>query len=149
MNDAQLLNNVGPDVERRSLLRITRRLVPFLICLFVVAYIDRVNVGIAALQMPQDLNFDPQVLGLGSGIFFIGYFLLEIPGSLIVERWSARKWLARIIISWGVIAILTGFIQTPAHFYIARFFLGLGEAGFFPDIIVYLGHWFRYRDRAN
>lgn len=129
--------------------RITRRLMPFLICLFIVAFIDRVNVGYAALEMTSDLGFDPQVLGFGAGIFFIGYFLLEIPGSLIVERWSARKWIARIVISWGILAVLMGFIQNATQFYVARFLLGLAEAGFFPGVIVYLSHWFCYRDRAK
>lgn len=133
----------------RTRQRITRRLMPFLIVLFIVAFIDRANVGYAALEMTQDLGFDAEVLGFGAGIFFIGYFLLEIPGSLIVEKWSARKWLARIIISWGIIATLTGFIQNSTQFYVVRFLLGLGEAGFFPGVIIYLSHWFRYRDRAK
>jgi len=136
-------------IEQRTRRRITRRLMPFLICLFVVAFIDRANVGYAALQMTEELKFDPEVFGLGAGIFFIGYFVLEIPGTLLVETWSARKWLARIIISWGILAGLTGLIQTSGQFYIARFLLGLAEAGFFPGIIVYLSHWFRYRDRAK
>jgi ACS family tartrate transporter-like MFS transporter len=137
------------DVAKRAHKRIVRRLMPFLICLFALAYIDRVNVGYAALGMTRDLGLDPQVLGFGAGIFFIGYFLLEIPGTLIVENWSARKWLARIIISWGILATLTGFIQNETQFYVVRFLLGLAEAGFFPGIIVYLSHWFRYRDRAK
>jgi D-galactonate transporter len=122
---------------------------PFLICLYIIAFIDRANVGYAALEMTQDLGFDAEVLGFGAGIFFIGYFLLEIPGTLLVEKWSARKWLARIIISWGILATLTGFIQTSTQFYIVRFLLGLGEAGFFPGVIVYLSHWVRYQDRAK
>ena len=137
------------DIAKRTHRRIVRRLIPFLIWLFALAYIDRVNVSYAALGMTGELGFDPQVFGFGLGIFFIGYFLLEIPGSLIVENWSARKWLARIIVSWGVIATLMGFIQNETQFYIARFLLGLAEAGFFPGIIVYLSHWFRSRDRAK
>jgi len=129
--------------------KITRRLLPFLICLFIVAFIDRVNVGYAALEMTKELNFSPEILGFGAGIFFFGYFLFEIPGTLLVETWSARKWLARIIISWGIIATLMGFIQNPTQFYIARFMLGAAEAGFFPGVIVYLSHWFRYQDRAK
>jgi MFS transporter, ACS family, tartrate transporter len=129
--------------------RITRRLMPFLICLFVVAFLDRVNVGYAALEMSKDLGFDTEVLGFGAGVFFLGYFLLEIPGTLLVESWSARLWLARIIISWGLLAVLTGFVRTPTQFYVARFVLGLAEAGFFPGVIVYLSHWFRARDRAK
>jgi len=122
---------------------------PFLVCLFVIAFLDRVNVGYAALGMTRDLGFDTEVLGFGAGVFFLGYFLLEIPGTLLVETWSARLWLARIIISWGLLAALTGFIQSPTQFYVARFVLGLAEAGFFPGVIVYLSHWFRPRDRAK
>jgi len=126
-----------------------RRLMPYLFALFVVAYLDRVNVSYAALQMKGELSFTDEVLGFGAGIFFWGYFLLEIPGSILVEKWSARRWIARIMISWGIVAILTGFIQTKNQFYLLRFLLGLGEAGFFPGVIVYLSHWFRYQDRAK
>jgi sugar phosphate permease len=136
-------------VAERARRRITRRLMPFLICLFAVAFIDRVNVGYAVLGMPKEMGFDTEVLGFGAGIFFVGYFLLEIPGTLLVENWSARLWLARIIISWGLLAVLTGFIRTPTQFYVARFILGAAEAGFFPGVIVYLSHWFRQRDRAK
>ncbi|MEP6901120.1 MAG: MFS transporter [Actinomycetota bacterium] len=139
------LNEVG----KRTRTRITQRLMPFLIWLFILAYIDRVNIGYANLEMTKDLGFNPEIFGFGAGIFFIGYFLLEIPGTLLVENWSARKWLARIIISWGILAILMGFIQNTTQFYIARFMLGFAEAGFFPGIIVYLSHWFRYQDRAK
>ncbi len=143
------MQKVDNSVELRARRRIARRLLPFLIILFAIAYIDRVNVSYAGLEMTKDLGFDPEVFGFGTGIFFIGYFLLEIPGTLIVERWSARKWLARIIISWGLLAVLMGFIRNTNHFYIVRFLLGLAEAGFFPGIIVYLSHWFRYRERAR
>ena len=136
-------------LEKRTKNRITRRLMPFLICLFIVAFIDRVNVGYAALEMTKELNFNAEIFGFGAGIFFFGYFLFEIPGTLLVETWSARKWLARIIISWGIIAVLMGFIRNSTEFYIARFLLGAAEAGFFPGVIVYLSHWFRYQDRAK
>ncbi|HEY0458092.1 MAG TPA: MFS transporter [Pyrinomonadaceae bacterium] len=129
--------------------KITRRLLPFLICLFMVAFIDRVNVGYAALEMTKELRFGPEIFGFGAGVFFFGYFLFEIPGTLLVETWSARKWLARIIISWGIIAMLMGFIRNSTEFYIARFLLGAAEAGFFPGVIVYLSHWFRAQDRAK
>lgn len=126
-----------------------RRLMPYLFILFVIAYLDRVNVGYAALQMKGDLSFTDEVLGFGAGIFFWGYFLLEIPGSILVEKWSARRWIARIMISWGIVAILMGFVQTKNQFYLLRFLLGLAEAGFFPGVIVYLSHWFRAEDRAK
>lgn len=122
---------------------------PFLIVVYLLAYIDRANVGIAKLQMQGDLGFTDATIGFGAGIFFFGYFILEIPGSLIVERFSARKWFARIMISWGMVATLTGFIATPRQFYVARFFLGAAEAGFFPGVIVYLSHWFRDADRTR
>jgi len=125
------------------------RLMPFLILVYLLAYIDRANLGIAKLQMQGDLGFSDATIGLGAGIFFIGYFILEIPGSLIVERFSARKWFARIMISWGLVAALTSLIVTPKQFYVARFFLGAAEAGFFPGVIVYLSHWFRYEDRTR
>jgi MFS transporter, ACS family, tartrate transporter len=125
------------------------RIMPYMFLLFIIAFLDRVNVGYAALTMKDDLGFTDDVIGFGAGIFFIGYFLLEIPGSILVEKWSARGWIARIMISWGIIAILMGFIHTTAQFYWARFLLGAAEAGFFPGIIVYFSHWFRYEDRAK
>jgi ACS family tartrate transporter-like MFS transporter len=99
--------------------------------------------------MSADLHFSENVYGTGAGIFFIGYFLLEVPGSLLVEVWSARLWISRIMITWGILAIVMGFIQNKTHFYWVRFLLGAAEAGFFPGIIVYLTHWFRYQDRAK
>src|SRR5690349_17353599 len=127
------------DTTRR---KVARRLLPFVFVLYIIAYLDRANVGFAKLAMTADLSFSEAVFGLGSGIFFLGYFLLEIPGALIVERWSARLWIARILVSWGLFTVLVGFVRTPAQFYGARFLLGLAEAGFFPGVIVYLTHWF-------
>jgi MFS family permease len=109
--------------------------------LYVIAFLDRMNIGAAALQMPADLGFSPSVIGFGAGIFFLGYFLLEIPGALIVERWSARRWIARIMISWGIVTVLMAFIHTPRQFYWVRFLVGAAEAGFLPGVIVYLTHW--------
>jgi ACS family tartrate transporter-like MFS transporter len=144
-------------VAERARRRITRRLLPYLLLLYLIAYIDRTNVGIAKLQMQGELGFTDAVIGFGAGIFFLGYFLLEIPGTLIVERWSARKWIARIMISWGIVAAMMGFIgfvplnfMSPENqFYTLRFILGLAEAGFFPGVIIYLSHWFRYEDRGR
>jgi ACS family tartrate transporter-like MFS transporter len=129
--------------------RITRRVLPYLFLLYIVAYLDRINLSYAALEMNQDLKFNPEVYGFGAGIFFAGYFLLEIPGAILVERWSARAWIARIMISWGLVAVFTGFVHTATQFYWVRFLLGAAEAGFFPGIVVYLSHWFRYADRAK
>jgi ACS family tartrate transporter-like MFS transporter len=126
------------------------RLLPLLFLCYVIAYIDRTNVSIAKLTMAQDLpGFDNAVFGFGAGIFFIGYFLLEIPGTLLVERWSARKWICRIMVTWGIVAALTAIVKTPTQFYVVRFLLGLAEAGFFPGAIVYMTHWFPTRDRGR
>jgi MFS transporter, ACS family, tartrate transporter len=122
---------------------------PFLFLLYLVAYLDRVNLGFAGLRMTRELGFSDAVFGLGSGIFFIGYCLLEIPGALLVEMWSARKWLARIMITWGFLAAATAWIRTPHQFYWVRFFLGVAEAGFFPGVVVYLSHWYRKEDRGK
>jgi MFS transporter, ACS family, tartrate transporter len=137
------------EVAKRARHRIARRILPFLFVLYVIAFLDRMNIGVAALQMPNDLGFSESVVGLGAGIFFLGYFLLEIPGALIVERWSARRWIARIMISWGLMTVLMAFIHTARQFYVVRFLVGAAEAGFLPGVIVYLTHWFRYQDRAK
>ena len=137
------------DVAHRARRHTARRLLPFLFILYIVAFLDRMNVGAAALQMPGDLGFSDRVIGLGSGIFFLGYVLLEIPGALIAERRSARRWIARIMISWGILTVLMAFIHTVREFYIVRFLVGAAEAGFFPAVVVYLTHWFRAADRAK
>ena len=137
------------DLALRTRYRTARRLLPFLFILYVIAFLDRMNIGAAALQMPHDLGFSEKVVGLGAGIFFLGYFLLEIPGALIAERWSARRWIARIMISWGFMTVLMAFIHTARQFYLVRFLVGAAEAGFLPGVIVYLTHWFRYQDRAK
>jgi ACS family tartrate transporter-like MFS transporter len=145
------------DVAVRTRARIMRRLIPYLMLAYLLAYLDRANLSIAKLQMQSDLHLTDAIIGFGAGIFFLGYFVLEIPGALLVERWSARKWMARIMVSWGIVATLTGFIGTPLfggfsarhEFYAARLLLGLAEAGFFPGIIVYLSHWFTFEDRSR
>src|SRR5215469_14177782 len=142
-------SSADPALANRARRRIAQRLLPFLFLLYVIAFLDRMNVGAAALQMPHDLGFSEGVVGFGAGIFFFGYFLLEIPGALIVERWSARRWIARIMISWGLMTALMAFIHTAHQFYLVRFLVGVAEAGFMPGVIVYLTHWFRYQDRAK
>src|SRR5689334_8660368 len=134
---------------QRARRRIAKRLLPFLFLLYVIAFLDRMNIGAAALQMPHDLGFSDRVVGMGAGVFFVGYFLLEIPGALIVERWGARRWIARIMISWGLLTVFMAFIHTAHQFYAVRFLVGAAEAGFFPGVIVYLTHWFLYQDRAK
>jgi sugar phosphate permease len=136
-------------IAERTRRHITRRIMPYLFVLYIIAFLDRVNVGYAALEMTHALGFTPEVYGFGAGVFFIGYFLLEIPGSILVEKWSARGCIARIMVLWGMLAIAMGFINTAHQFYWLRFLLGAAEAGFFPGIIVYLSHWFRYEDRAK
>jgi len=140
-----LAANRVPGLRRK----VAWRVLPLVFLLYIVAYLDRANVGFAKLRMAGDLKFSEEVFGLGMGIFFIGYLILEIPGALLVERWSARKWFARILISWGFISALTAFVRTPMQFYLARFFLGVAEAGFFPGLIVYFTHWFVSGDRAR
>jgi MFS transporter, ACS family, tartrate transporter len=142
-------NPLDIPIEQRTRRSIIMRVMPYLFLLYIIAFLDRVNVGFAELHMKGALGFSDAVFGFGKGVFFIGYFLLEIPGTLIVERWSARKWIARIMITWGIFAVLMAFVRTEWQFYSVRFLLGLSEAGFFPGIIVYLSHWFRYEDRAK
>ncbi len=137
------------EIEKKVISKVSRRLIPFMFILYVIAYLDRVNVGFAALQMNADLKFSAAVYGLGSGIFFIGYFLFEIPSNLVLSRIGARIWIARIMITWGIVASATAFIQGPRSFYLARFLLGLAEAGFFPGMILYLTYWFPARHRAG
>jgi ACS family tartrate transporter-like MFS transporter len=136
-------------VAQRARYRIARRLVPFLFILYVFNYIDRVNISFASLQMTKELGFSNAVFGLGAGIFFIGYFLLQIPTTMLIESWSARKFIGASLIAWGGLAALTGLITSAQHFYTIRFFLGIAEAGFFPGVIVYLTHWYRNADRAK
>jgi len=117
--------------------------------MYVIAYVDRANVSFANLRMSVDLGFSDRVYGLGVGMFFLGYVIFEVPGALIVERWSARKWLARIMITWGLATVLMAFVHTATQFYAVRLLVGVAEASFFPGIIVYLTHWFRQSDRAK
>ena len=129
--------------------KITVRLIPFLVFLFILAWIDRVNVGFAKLQMLQDLQFSEAVYGLGAGIFFIGYFLFEVPSNLLLEKIGARKTLARITILWGLASMAMIFVKTPGQFYALRFLLGIFEAGFFPGVVLYLTYWFPAARRAR
>jgi ACS family tartrate transporter-like MFS transporter len=125
------------------------RLLPFLFALYVVAFIDRINLGFAALTMNRELAITSQQFGLAAGIFFWGYFLVEVPSNLILHRIGARVWIGRILLTWGTVATLTGFVQSANQLYIARFALGLAEAGYFPGIVLYLGYWFRQREKAQ
>ena len=137
------------DLERTTIQKVSRRLIPYLFVLYVAAYLDRINVGFAQLQMRSALGFSDTVYGLGTGIFFIGYFLFEVPSNLILARVGARVWIARIAITWGLISSAMAIVQTPAEFYVLRFLLGVAEAGFFPGVIYYLSQWFPAADRAS
>jgi ACS family tartrate transporter-like MFS transporter len=134
---------------RTAVARVTRRLIPFLFLLYILAFLDRVNVGFAALEMNQALGFGPAVYGLGAGMFFLGYCLFEVPSNLVLYRTGARVWIARIMITWGLAASAMILVRTPWSFYLLRFLLGVAEAGFFPGIIFYLTHWYPARDRAR
>ncbi|MGD9904025.1 MAG: MFS transporter [Vicinamibacterales bacterium] len=134
---------------RRAVARVRRRLIPFLFLLYVVAYLDRVNVGFAALDMNRDLGFSAAVYGLGSGIFFVSYTLLEVPSNLMLARVGAAVWIARIMLTWGLVSAGMAFVQDATSFYVLRFLLGAAEAGFFPGIIYYLTQWFPARERAR
>ncbi len=129
--------------------RLTRRLLPFLFLLYIVAYLDRINVGFAALQMQQQLRFNDAVYGLGAGMFFAGYFLFQVPSNLVLRRLGARRWISVLMIAWGAISSAMILVKTPSSFYVLRFLLGLAEAGFFPGIILYLRGWFPSRARAR
>ena len=141
MNDAAL--------EKRTVSKVFWRLMPFLGLMYIVAFLDRVNVGFAALSMNKELGFSNAVYGLGAGIFFLGYFIMEIPGNLIMTKVGARLWMARILITWGIISGCTALVSTPMQFYVVRFLLGVAEASFFPGIIYYLSTWSRKEDIAK
>src|SRR3979490_2251420 len=146
------------EVEIRTIAKVAKRLVPFLVICYFVAYLDRVNVGFAALTMNQDLGLSQTAFGFGAGIFFIAYFIFEVPSNLLLERFGARKWIARIMLSWGILSGTMAFIPAIAGatglgnehtFYLLRVLLGVAEAGFFPGIIFYLTLWFPAEYRAR
>ncbi len=137
------------DLERETMQKVSRRILPFVFVLYIFNFLDRSNVGVAALQMNQDLGFSSSAFGLGAGIFFIGYALFEVPSNLLLVRVGARRWIARIMVTWGILATGMMFVQTPMQFYVVRFLLGVAEAGFFPAIIYYLSVWFPASMRAR
>jgi len=139
-----------PSIDDRALYRrITRRLIPYLFLLYIVAYVDRVNVGFAAIDMKRQLSFSDTVYGTGAGIFFLGYALFDLPSNLVMRRVGTRLWIARIMITWGLIAALMMFVSSPRSFYIMRFLLGVAEAGFVPGMLLYLTYWFPSHERAR
>jgi len=136
-------------IGRRTIQKLRFRILPYVFLLYVISYLDRINIGFAALTMNKDLAITSQQFGLLVGIFFFGYFLFEIPSNLMLHKIGARVWIARILISWGIVAMLTGFARDVSQLYIARFLLGLAEAGYFPGIVLYLTYWFRQREQAQ
>ncbi|MFC9461611.1 MFS transporter [Streptomyces sp. NPDC056983] len=140
-----------PELARENAVfrKVIRHIVPFLILCYVVSYLDRVNVGFAKLQMSEDLGFSEAAYGLGAGLFFIGYFLFEVPSNLMLQKVGARTWIARIMISWGVVSALFVFVNNEATFYVLRFLLGAAEAGFYPGVILYCTYWFPSARRAR
>ena len=132
-----------------TLRKVTLRLIPFCFILYIVAWLDRVNVGFAGLQMNADLGFSSAAFGFGSGVFFLGYCLFEVPSNLVLHRVGARRWISRIMISWGAISMAMMFVRTTPTFYVLRFLLGAAEAGFFPGVVYYLSHWYPEGQRAR
>ncbi|SDE75886.1 D-galactonate transporter [Massilia sp. PDC64] len=140
----------GAFIDERALVhKITWRIIPFVFILYVISYLDRANIGYAALQMNRELALSSEAFGLISGIFFIGYFAFEVPSNIALNRFGARVWIARILLTWGAISFACGFVQNATQLYVLRFLLGVAEAGFFPGIIVYLTYWFRQKELAT
>src|SRR5215472_1933037 len=139
----------GETIEAGTIQKIRRRIIPFIFVLYFVCFLDRINIGFAALTMNQDLSITSQQFGLIGGIFFFGYFLFEVPSNLLLHRIGARIWIARILIVWGALAALTGLVQSVRQLYIARFLLGLAEAGYFPGMVLYLTYWLPQREQAR
>jgi ACS family tartrate transporter-like MFS transporter len=136
------------DLEARVSRKLMLRIIPFVMLLYFVSFLDRVNVGFAAMTMNKAIGLSPAAFGLGGGLFFIGYFLFEVPSNLILHKVGARRWIARVMVSWGIVSAASAFVVGPTSFYVLRFTLGVAEAGFFPGIILYLSLWFPTRQRA-
>jgi D-galactonate transporter len=146
---AVMTNTAAAHAEARAYRTITWRIMPFLFFCYVLAYVDRVNVGFAKLQMQQDLGMSDSVYGLGAGIFFLGYFLFEVPANLILQKIGARLWIGPLMMAWGIVSACTLFVRDAGSFYVLRFVLGIIESGFFPGVILYLTYWFTQKRRAR
>ena len=140
---------MATEIERRVIRKLTWRIIPFVMLLYFIAYLDRVNIGFAALTMNDDIGLSAATFGFGAGIFFIGYFLFEVPSNLMLHKLGARIWITRIMFTWGVISGAMALVEGPYSFYVLRFLLGAAEAGFFPGIILYLSYWFPAKHRAG
>lgn len=147
--DNSVADSDSPTFETQTYAKVSRRIIPFLMLCYVGAYLDRVNVGFAKLQMLNDLRFSETIYGLGAGIFFLGYFLFEVPSNVILHKVGARTWLARIMLTWAVISASFIFVKSPTTFYVLRFLLGVAEAGFAPGVILYLTYWYPSARRAK
>jgi ACS family tartrate transporter-like MFS transporter len=143
------MNEEMNSLEQITVKKIMKRILPFVLLLYIIAFLDRVNMGYAALQMNKELALSAEVFGLLSGIFFIGYFIFEVPSNILMERFGAKAWITRIMVTWGLVVVLTGLVQSATQLYIVRFLLGVTEAGFFPGIILYLTYWFRSKERGR
>lgn len=143
------MNNNKTVDEQAVVRKVTLRIIPFMFLLYIVSYLDRANIDYAALEMNKELALTSEAFGFISGIFFIGYFLFEVPSNVMLNKYGARIWIARILVTWGLIAAATAFAQTANQLYVLRFFLGVAEAGFFPGVIVYLTYWFRSKELAT
>jgi ACS family tartrate transporter-like MFS transporter len=141
--------SIPPPIEARAIRKVQMRIIPIVFILFVIAFIDRINIGFAALTMNKELAVSSQQYGFLAGVFFFGYFIFEIPSNLLLHRVGARIWIARILVSWGIVAMATGFAKTAIHLYVLRFLLGVAEAGFIPGILLYLTYWFRQQQLAQ
>ena len=137
------------EIERSTVKKTMKRILPFIMLLYIIAFLDRVNMGYAALKMNADLGLTAEAFGLLSGLYFLSFFFFEVPSNVILQKVGARLWIFRIMITWGIVVILCGFVQTPTHLYILRFLLGAAEAGFVPGIVLYLTYWFRVQDRGR
>lgn len=149
MNETTRAPAAGDAMEAAVMRRVTWRILPFLMLCYFVSFVDRVNAGFGALEMNHDLHLSPAVFGLGGGLFFVSYFLFEVPSNLVLARVGARRWIARIMITWGIIAAAMALVRGPHTFYLVRFLLGAAEAGFFPGVILYLTYWFPAEYRAR
>jgi MFS transporter, ACS family, tartrate transporter len=136
-------------IEATTIRKVRARIIPFVFVLFIINFVDRANIAFAALTMNKELVITSEQYGFVAGVFFLGYFIFEVPSNLMLHKFGARIWIARILISWGIVAMLTGFVQAAIHLYVARFLLGIAEAGFFPGIVLYLTYWFRQRHLAH
>lgn len=144
----ELYNDAG-SIEARTIRKLKSRILPFVWLLYIVAFLDRINIGFAALTMNKELAITSQQFGFLAGIFFIGYSICEVPSNLLLHKFGARIWLARILTTWGILAALTGLVRNVEQLYVARFLLGLAEGGYFPGILLYLTYWFRQREQAQ